>query len=77
MMKKQGIVPMGYSATWYQSDHHPIVCKEKIKILEENHSEIQKNIQDIFEDAILIGVDEGFMRTILKEIIDKLRSPVV
>ena len=32
-------------------------------------------MQDAFEDAILIGVDEAAMRGILHDLVDRLRSP--
>ncbi|CAK7193185.1 hypothetical protein COMNV_01399 [Commensalibacter sp. Nvir] len=60
---------------WLQSDNTFITCKEKIKILEENCIELRQLMQDTFEDAMLIGVDENFMRTLLKNMVDNLRSP--
>lgn len=64
------------SKNWLQPDGKPVLCKEKIKILEENQIELKQMMQDIFEDALLIGVDEKLMRTLLKEMVDQLRSPV-
>ncbi|MDI2090882.1 hypothetical protein [Commensalibacter oyaizuii] len=65
------------SLMWLQTDQKPVICKEKIKILTENHVELMQMMQDAFEDAMLMGVDEQFMRSVLKEMIDQLRSPVV
>ncbi|MDI2112575.1 hypothetical protein [Commensalibacter nepenthis] len=62
---------------WLQSNQEPVACKEKIKILNENHAELQQMMQDTFEDAMIMGVDEQEMRNILKKIVDQLRSPVV
>lgn len=61
---------------WYQPDGKPVICKEKLKILEENQVELQQLMQDVFEDALLIGVDENLMRDQLKKMIDQLRSPL-
>lgn len=61
---------------WYQPDGKPVICKEKLKILEENQVELQQLMQDVFEDALLIGVDENLMRDQLKTMIDQLRSPL-
>lgn len=61
---------------WPQSDGKSITCKEKLKILEENNIELAQLMRDIFDDAMLIGVDEEFMRTFLKKMVDQLRSPV-
>lgn len=62
---------------WLQSDHQPVLCKEKIKILNENYAELVQVMQDSFEDALIMGVDEQGMRDLLKKIVDQLRSPVV
>ncbi|MUG81760.1 hypothetical protein [Commensalibacter melissae] len=64
------------SLNWPQSDGKPVTCKEKLKILEENKTELKQFMQDVFEDALLIGVDEEFMRDFLKDMVDQLRSPV-
>lgn len=61
---------------WPQSDGKSVTCKEKLKILEENKTELKQFMQDVFEDALLIGVDEKFMRDFLKDMVDQLRSPV-
>lgn len=63
--------------TWYASNQQPILCKEKIKILNENYSELVQVMQDSFEDAMIMGVDEQAMRDLLKQIVDQLRSPVL
>lgn len=65
------------SIKWCQPDGKPVLCKEKIQILEENKAELKQVLQDVFEDAILIGVDEEFMRVLLKKMVDELRSPIV
>lgn len=64
------------SLNWLQSDGKLVTCKEKLKILEENKTELTQYMQDVFEDALLIGVDEEFMRDFLKDMVDQLRSPV-
>ncbi|MUH05083.1 hypothetical protein [Commensalibacter melissae] len=64
------------SLNWPQSDGKSVTCKEKLKILEENKTELKQFMQDVFEDALLIGVDEKFMRDFLKDMVDQLRSPV-
>lgn len=62
---------------WSQSNHQPVLCKEKIKILNENYAELMQVMQDSFDDAVIMGVDEQDMRDLLKKIVDQLRSPVV
>ena len=60
---------------WPQPDGAPVSCREKLRTLQENHAELAQVMQDAFEDAILIGVDEAAMRRILFEMVERLRSP--
>ncbi|WPB86234.1 hypothetical protein [Sediminicoccus rosea] len=62
-------------AIWPGSDGQPISCREKVKVLVENHTEAAQVLRDAFEDAVLMGVDEAAMRAILAEIIATLPSP--
>jgi uncharacterized protein (UPF0335 family) len=62
-------------ATWPGADGKPISCREKLKVLAENHEEARQALQDVFEDAVLMGVDEAAMRRILAEMVDGLTSP--
>ena len=62
-------------ALWPQADGAPISCREKVRTLEENHAEARQVLQDAFEDAMLMGVDEAAMRRILSELVAGLRSP--
>jgi hypothetical protein len=61
--------------TWPQPDGAPVSCREKLRMLEENHAELAQALQDAFEDAVLMGVDETAMRRILTDMIGGLRSP--
>lgn len=60
---------------WPQPDGTPVSCVEKLKTLKENHAELAQVMQDAFEDAVLMGVDEQAMRRILNEMVQGLRSP--
>ena len=62
-------------AIWPQGDGTPVACREKLRTLAENHAELQQVMQDAFEDAVLIGVDEAAMRNILVGMVESLRSP--
>jgi uncharacterized protein (UPF0335 family) len=62
-------------ARWLGADGQPIACREKLVVLEENHAEAAQVLQDAFEDAVLMGVDETAMRAILIEMVSGLRSP--
>ncbi len=63
------------SLTWPQADGTPVACREKLRTLAETHAELAQVMQDAFEDAVLMGVDETAMRQILAEMVAKLRSP--
>lgn len=60
---------------WPQPDGTPVSCREKLKVLAENHAELAEVLRDAFEDAVLMGVDEAAMRRILVEMIAGLPSP--
>ncbi len=60
---------------WPQLDGTPVACREKLKMLAENHAELTQAMQDAFEDAVLMGVDETAMRAILLDTVAALRSP--
>ena len=60
---------------WAQPDGTPVACREKLKMLAENHAELAQAMQDAFEDAVLMGVDEAAMRAILLDMVAALRSP--
>jgi hypothetical protein len=44
-------------------------------MLAENHAELAQALQDTFEDAVLMGVDEQAMRLILAGMVEGLESP--
>jgi uncharacterized membrane protein len=62
-------------AAWPGADGKPVSCNEKLKMLVENHMEAATMLRDVFEDAVLMGVDEAAMRQILQELIAALPSP--
>ena len=61
--------------TWPGTDGAPLSCREKLKVLAENHTELAQVMRDAFEDAVLMGVDEAAMRRILGELVQALPSP--
>lgn len=62
-------------ASWRQPDGTPISCREKLKVLAENHAELAQVMQDAFEDAVLMGVDEAAMRAVIGDMVRQLSSP--
>ncbi len=68
---------MTLPAAWPGVDGAPVSCREKLRTLSENHAEATQVLQDAFEDAVLMGVDEAAMRQILHDMVQALRSPKV
>jgi uncharacterized protein (UPF0335 family) len=62
-------------ASWPGADGAPISCRDKLKVLAENHAELAQAMRDVFEDAVLMGVDEDAMRAILTGMVRGLASP--
>ena len=60
---------------WPQSDGRPVSCREKLRVLEENYQELAETMQDMFEDAVLMGVDDAAARRILADLVAALKSP--
>ncbi len=60
---------------WPGLDGNAVGCREKLRMLAENHAELSQVMQDAFEDAILMGVDEQAMRDVLAGMVAGLESP--
>jgi len=62
-------------AAWPGLDGNGVGCREKIRVLNENHAEVAQVLRDAFDDAVLMGVDEAAMRDILLGMVQGLESP--
>ncbi len=62
-------------SVWPGSDGAPVSCREKLKMLADNHAELAQMMQDMFEDAVLMGVDDQAMRGLLIAMVEGLESP--
>ena len=60
---------------WRGPDGEVIACVEKLKVLAENLEEIRQTCQDAFEDAVLMGCDEGQVRAVFVELMRGLENP--
>jgi hypothetical protein len=60
---------------WPGLDGNSVGCREKLKMLAENYAEVAQVLQDAFEDAVLMGVEEQAMRQILADVVAGLVSP--
>ena len=59
---------------WPQPDGAPVSCREKLKMLAENHAELGQAMQDAFEDAVLMGCDETQFKAAMLQVIGGLSS---
>jgi len=66
---------LGPPALWPAADGSAVACREKLKVLADNHAELAQVMRDAFEDAVLMGVDEAAMRRILADLVAALPSP--
>ena len=60
---------------WRLADGAPVACREKLRVLEENQAELRTVLRDAFDDAVLMGVDEAWMRRRLVDLVEALPSP--
>jgi PHD/YefM family antitoxin component YafN of YafNO toxin-antitoxin module len=60
---------------WHTREGEPIACREKLRVLEENEQELLAVMQDAFEDAVLMGVDEFSARERIAGLAAQLKSP--
>lgn len=67
--------PLEAPEIWPGADGQPLSCREKIRVLGENHEEVVQVLRDAFEDAVLMGVDEAAMRRMLTDLVAALPSP--
>ncbi len=61
--------------TWLTPEGKALSCLEKIKVLNENLTEIREMCQEALEDAVLMGCDEPQVRQVLQELLDSLETP--
>ncbi|HVH78109.1 MAG TPA: hypothetical protein VM782_01860 [Stellaceae bacterium] len=60
---------------WRTLEGEPVSCVEKIKVLNENLTELRDLAQDALEDGVLMGCDEAQLREVLAGIISGLVNP--
>ena len=60
---------------WRTPEGEPVSCVEKIKVLNENLSELRGLAQDALEDGVLMGCDEAQLREVLTGIVAGLVNP--
>jgi hypothetical protein len=61
---------------WREPGGKPVSCLEKIKVLNQNLSEIRQLCADALEDAILMGCDPEQVRKTLRALVEELEKPL-
>ena len=57
---------------WLKADGSTVSCTEKVKVLEENWNEVRALMQDVLDDAVLMGCTEAQVKSEYKRLIDAL-----
>ena len=70
LMKKNKLYP----DFWKTSDNSKISCKEKIVILNNNVIELQNLINQIYDEAVLMGVDKKQIKKVINNLVINLNS---
>ena len=70
LMKKNKLYP----DFWKTSDNSKISCKEKIVILNNNVIELQNLINQIYDEAILMGVDKKQIKKVINNLAINLNT---
>jgi hypothetical protein len=70
-----GLTPAAKNPSPPRADGSPVDCREKLRLLRENHGELSQILRDCFDDAVLMGVDAEAMRHLLHGMVDALRDP--
>ena len=72
---RPSVVAVPAADHWPRPDGSLVDCREKLRVLRENHVELAQMMRDSFDDAVLMGVDADAMRRLLHDIVDALRDP--
>lgn len=60
---------------WYSPEGEVIACLEKIKVMQQNITELQQLAQDAFEDGILMGIEPNQIRQSFSNLMLNLVNP--
>ena len=69
-MKKKNLYP----SFWKSSNNSKISCKEKIVILNNNIIELQNLMNQIYDEAILMGVDKKQIKKVINNLVTSLNT---
>ena len=69
-MKKKKLYP----SFWKSKNNSKISCKEKIVILNNNIIELQNLMNQIYDEAILMGVDKKQIKKVINNLVTSLNT---
>lgn len=61
---------------WRKPDGSVVSCHESVKVLNENYAELQALLQDVLDDALVLGCSEAQVRQALQQLLDGLQATV-
>ena len=61
---------------WCMLDGSVVSCHEKVKVLNENYAELQTLLQDLLDDALVLGCSEAQVRDVLQQMLNELKATV-
>ena len=64
------------SVIWRKPDGSLVSCHESVKVLNENYAELQALLQDVLDDALVLGCSEAQVRENLQKLLDELQATV-
>lgn len=68
-------MPQPTMPKWFSDDGSPVSCTEKIKVMNQNMTELYQAAQDAFEDALLMGCSEQQLRDYLQQLVAGVENP--
>ena len=68
--------PAQDTVIWRKPDGSVVSCHEKVKVLNENFVELRGMLQDVLDDALVLGCSEAQVRQALQQLLDSLQATV-
>jgi hypothetical protein len=56
---------------WLRADGSTVACTESVKVLNENWSEVREALQDMYEDAVLLGCGKAAFKRELHRLVTR------
>lgn len=70
------VPPSKPDVIWRKPDGSVVSCHESVKVLNENYAELKALLQDVLDDALVLGCSEAWVRQALQQLLDGLQATV-